>query len=128
MKGGYSLQDDIKTMVLGAIGWTVAIPAVKIAGSAVATPSSNGNKIMAVLVGIGIAASTTPILSFVRGWKTPTEKVRGVALALGTAQVIDGLVHIFMPNFYDQNLNVSVGCAGNIFFGAGLLGIFSAYA
>ena len=47
--------------------------------------------------------------------------------ALGTAQIIDGLVHLFYPSFYHDNPAIGLGCAGNIFYGAGLLGIFSAY-
>ena len=50
-----------------------------------------------------------------------------IALALGAAQTIDGLVHMFMPDFYSADRETSVGCAANIFYGAGLLGIFSAY-
>ncbi|CAB9516179.1 expressed unknown protein [Seminavis robusta] len=117
---------DLTTMAAGATAWAMAIPAVKIAGNGVAT-GSDTNKGLALLVGIGIAYATTPLLSLVLGWKTASEKVRGVALALGTAQTIDGLVHLFYPSFYHENPTVGLGCAGNIFYGAGLLGIFSAY-
>jgi hypothetical protein len=47
--------------------------------------------------------------------------------ALGTAQVIDGLCHLFYPSFYHNDATVGLACAGNIFYGAGLLGILSAY-
>jgi hypothetical protein len=53
--------------------------------------------------------------------------VRGVALALGVAQVTDGLMHMFYPSFYSSDRDVGIACASNIFLGAGLLGIFSAY-
>ncbi|KAL7560103.1 hypothetical protein ACA910_005359 [Epithemia clementina (nom. ined.)] len=123
-------------MAAGATAWALAIPVVQIAGRGI-TPATmgagrggeilSGAKILALLVGMGVAYSTTPLLSALMGWKTPSEKVRGIALALGTAQVLDGLVHMLYPSFYDRNPNVGLACAGNIFYGAGLLGIFSAY-
>jgi hypothetical protein len=48
-------------------------------------------------------------------------------LALGTAQTIDGLVHLIVPHFYDENHRIDIMCAANIFFCAGTLGLFSAY-
>jgi ethanolamine transporter EutH len=125
---------DLKIIAAGALGWTIAIPAVQIAGQGVAvtalesSDNKMGAKVIAVVVGVGIAAATTKLLSTVMGWTTQYERVRGVALALGTAQTIDGLVHIFYPTFYSKDPAVSVGCAGNIFLGAGLLGLFSGYA
>jgi hypothetical protein len=64
---------------------------------------------------------------YIMGWKTPHERARGVALAIGAAQVTDGLMHLFTPDFYSADRNVGLACAGNIFYGAGLLGIFQAY-
>ena len=120
--------DDMFTMALGAGAWAVAIPAVKIAGTSVANEPTGENttKVLACVVGVGIAYITTPLLSYIRNWKTSNEKVRGIALALGTAQVVDGLCHMFYPTFYTNDPSTGLACAGNIFYGAGLLGIFSA--
>jgi ethanolamine transporter EutH len=143
---------DLKTIIAGAIAWTIAIPAVKIAGQAITTVSTATTpikkdedssstvkdktdlkknllvkKTAAVILGFGIAALTSKLLPQIMDWKTQYEKVRGIALALGTAQTIDGLVHIFYPAFYATSPSVSLGCAANIFLGAGLLGLFSAY-
>lgn len=131
-------MNDLKLMAAGAIAWTVAIPAVRIAGNALVGSTGAGTdeghdddkstaKIGAVVVGVTIAVGTATFLPYTMGWKTPYEKVRGIALALGTAQTIDGLVHIFYPAFYASSPAVALGCAANIFFGAGLLGILSAY-
>lgn len=125
--------DDVKSIVAGLVAWTAAIVPVKIAGNAVVDTQKSGNdmmmnKIVAVVVGVGIAGATTPLMSYLMGWKTPSQKVRGIALALGAAQTLDGFMHLFYPAFYSTNPDVSVACAGNIFLGAGLLGIFSAYA
>ena len=117
---------DLQSLAVGAAGWAVAIPAVKIAGSGVANGGTN-EKALALVVGIGIASCTTPLLSYIMSWKTPHERVRGIALALGAAQVTDGLMHLFFPEFYSADKAVGLACAGNIFYGAGLLGIFSAY-
>jgi hypothetical protein len=125
---------DLSTMAVGALAWTAAIVPVKLAGSACADDDAVVRKGrnafhrgVCVLVGIALAAVTTPAMAYLCGWKTPHERVRGIAIALGTAQTIDGLTHIFNPSFYAKNKSVSIACAGNIFFGAGLLGIFSAY-
>lgn len=122
-----TVRDDIVTMIAGAAAWTCAIPAVQFAGCSVAK-GGTGVKLAAVLAGVGIAYGTTPILAYLLGWKTAESKVRGIALALGTAQVIDGLVHIFWPTFYSKGHREGIASAGNIFLGAGLLGIFSCYA
>jgi type IV secretory pathway VirB2 component (pilin) len=122
-----NLRDDITTMIAGAAAWMCAIPAVQVAGRSVAK-GGTGTKVGAVVAGVIIAYGTTPLLSYLFGWKTAHQKVRGIALALGTAQVIDGLVHIFQPSFYSNGHQEGIGCAGNIFLGAGLLGIFSTYA
>jgi hypothetical protein len=117
---------DLTTMAVGAVGWAAAIPAVKMAGAGVAAGGA-GEKSLALVIGVGIAAATTPLLSYLLQWQTPHERVRGVALALGAAQVTDGLFHLFWPAFYAVDAHVGLACAGNIFYGAGLLGIFSAY-
>lgn len=117
--------NDLKTMAAGAAAWAIAVPAVRFAGSA--CTSSEANRYAAVVAGVGIAYATTPLLSKLMKWKTPSEKVRGIALALGTAQVIDGLLHIFVPSFYSDHADTKVACAGNVFLGAGLLGLFSAF-
>ncbi len=77
--------------------------------------------------GIGLAAVTTPALSYLLGWKTREARIRGIALALGMAQTLDGIVHTFYPTFYSTTLNYALAGAGNIFWGAGLLGIFSVF-
>ena len=127
--------NDLKIMAAGAGAWAAAVPAVKIAGNAIVGSDSTAGsdndltvaKTGAVVVGVLIAVGTSKFLPYIMDWKTPYEKVRGIALALGTAQTIDGLVHIFCPTFYATSPAVSVGCAANIFFGAGLLGLLSAY-
>ena len=118
--------DYIKTIIAGAAAWTAAVVPVQIVGRAVAT-GGTGTKIQALVGGIGIAAGTTPLLAYIMNWKTQYARVRGVAIALGTAQIIDGLVHLFVPHFYDENHRIGIMCAANIFFGAGTLGLFSAY-
>jgi hypothetical protein len=120
------MRSDATTFALGAVAWAAAIPAVQWAGPLVANGGTTG-KIIALVVGTAIAASTTPLLARLMGWRTSQERVRGIALALGVAQVLDGLLHFFNPEFYATNHAVGLAAAGNIFLGAGLLGIFSAY-
>ena len=138
MTGNITNNKDMTIMAVGAAAWACAVPAVQMAGRGLMASSSHTSsskdefgflvsRAAALLVGIGIAAGTTPLLSYLLHWQTPSEKVRGIALALGTAQVIDGLVHLFAPDFYDKDPRVGLACAGNIFYGAGLLGIFSAF-
>lgn len=119
--------NDGVALVAGAVAWGAAVPIVKAAGPVVAR-GSTAAKCGMLVVCLGIAAATTPLLSKALGWQTRAERVRGVALALGAAQTIDGLVHFFKPGFYSADSAVAVGAAGSIFAGAGLLGIFSAYA
>jgi hypothetical protein len=119
-------NDDLKSIGIGVIAWSLAVPAVKYAGDAV-VKGGQVTKVVALAFGGGLAASTTPLLSYIMGWKTPHSRVRGIALALGAAQTIDGLVYLFLPDFYSNDPQASVACAGNIFYGAGLLGILSAY-
>ena len=92
-------MSDIQTLVLGAAAWCMAIPAVKIAGNGVASEPSDKfmNKSLAVAVGVGIAYSTTPLLSWIMGWETPNEKVRGIAL-------VGELRHLRSAKFDDRSL------------------------
>lgn len=76
-------SNDLITMAVGASAWVLVIPAVRIAGRGVATGESM-EKGLALLVGIGISYSTTPLLSKLLGWRTSNQKVRGVALVSGT--------------------------------------------
>ena len=55
------------------------------------------------------------------------ERVRGIALALGAAQAIDGLVLVFVPRFYGADADASLGACSSIFLTAGLTGLASAY-
>ena len=59
------------------------------------------------------------------GWKTSEEKTRGIALALGTAQILDGIVHLTYPNVYSDDQTEAIASAGNIFLVAGMLGVLS---
>lgn len=119
-------SDDLSSMVAGAVAWTMAIVPVATAGKVVHA-GGTGTKVLALILGAGIAAGTTPLLAYVMKWKTQYARVRGIAIALGTAQTIDGFVHLFLPHFYNENHSIGIMCSANIFFGAGLLGIFSAY-
>mmetsp|Transcript_44900 Transcript_44900/g.105353 ORF Transcript_44900/g.105353 Transcript_44900/m.105353 type:complete len:124 (-) Transcript_44900:210-581(-) len=122
------MQDgDVKAMVGGALGWGAAIPAVILAGRVTTPESGTTGKVATVAFGVALAVATTPLLSYLLGWKTQPERIRGVALALGTAQTIDGVVHLLRPTFYSENASEGIASAGNIFFGAGLLGIMSVY-
>ena len=118
---------DIKALGMGALAWSLAVPAVKIAGSACAVADPTTNQYISLVFGAGLAVITTPLLSRLMGWSTPHERVRGIALALGVAQTMDGLLHLFRPDFYAADPRTGLACAGNIFYGAGLLGILSAY-
>ena len=73
------MSSDLTTCVVGAIGWALAIPAVKLAGSGVSSGVA-AHKALAIAADIGIAYFTTPLLASLMGWKSPEEKVRGVAL------------------------------------------------
>jgi hypothetical protein len=119
-------SEDVSSMIAGAVAWTMAIVPVATVGKVVHA-GGTGTKVLALILGTGIAAGTTPLLAYVMNWKTQYARVRGIALALGTAQTIDGLVHLFLPHFYNKDHAIGVMCSANIFFGAGLLGIFSAY-
>jgi hypothetical protein len=130
--------NDLTTVLVGATAWVLAIYPVCKVGSMSAeikeevkdktvTGALLHNRILVLILGVGVAAATTPLLGVLCGWKSPEQRVRGIAIALGTAQTIDGLVHMFYPSFYSTNKDVAIACSANIFFGAGLLGIFSAY-
>ncbi len=122
-----SNAEDLKSAVAGAAAWALAIVPVKLVGAATTASSPVTNKLLALALGAGISAATTPLLSAVLGWKTSNDKVRGVAIALGVAQTLDGVVHIFAPNFYSDDPAVALAGAGNVFYGAGILGILSAF-
>jgi type IV secretory pathway VirB2 component (pilin) len=121
------VYSDLITLAAGGAAWTLAIVPVKSVGAFCANGDGPANKMLAMILGVGIAYYATPILSFVLGWTTPYQKVRGVALALGAAQLTDGVTHMWFPTFYNSDHEVGILCASNIFYGAGLLGIFSAY-
>ncbi|KAG7368403.1 hypothetical protein IV203_031146 [Nitzschia inconspicua] len=123
----YNFSSDLLTLAAGAGAWAVAIVPVKTVGSFCANSDGPSNNIIAMALGVGIAYATTPIMSFLLGWTTPYQKVRGIALALGAAQVTDGIINMWFPSFYSSDHHVGVLCASNIFYGAGLLGIFSAF-
>lgn len=122
-----SSTSDATALVAGVAAWAAVIPLVKLAGPVVAN-GSTGTKVALFAALVGFSATTTPIMSRVLGWRTSNEKVRGIALALGAAQVADGLAHFFYPTIYSPDARVAVGAAGAIFAAAGALGIFSAHA
>eukprot|EP01033_Poteriospumella_lacustris_P009941 gene9941-7116_t len=117
---------DLTSLGAGVAIWASVIPVVKYAGQ-VCVDKGNTGKNLFLLIGVGIAAVTTPAMSYLMGWKTREAKIRGIALALGTAQTLDGVVHMLYPHFYSTIPSVALAAAGNIFWGAGLLGIFSVY-
>lgn len=82
---------DVNAMIAGSVAWAVAVPAVMWVGPLTAEGGNTG-KAVALVVGVGIAAATTPLVSSIMGWQTREQRVRGIALALGTAQTIDGIV------------------------------------
>jgi hypothetical protein len=106
--------------------WTMAIVPPETIGKAIAD-GGIGTKVFAIVLSAGIAAGTTPLQLYIMDWKTPHARVGDIAIAIGTAQTMDGLVHLFIPNFYNEDRHTAVMCSANIFFLAGLLGIFSAY-
>ena len=117
-------RTDVKSIGVGVLAWAAAVPVVFLAGPVVAK-GGTGTKLGMLGVGLGIAVATTPLLSYLLGWNSRSDRVRGIALALGTAQVIDGLIFFFRPDFYSPDKGVALAAAGNIFFGAGALGILS---
>jgi hypothetical protein len=123
----YNISSDIITLAAGVGAWGIAILPVKAVGDFCAKSDGPANKIVAMGLGVGIAYFTTPLMSYFLGWTTPYQKVRGIALALGAAQVTDGIVQMWFPTFYHRDHHVAILSASNIFYGAGLLGIFSAY-
>ena len=118
---------DAKSFAAGFAAWAAAIPIVKVAGEYTAD-GATGKLLMMGSVGLGIAFATTPLLSAILGWRTREQRVRGIAIALGVAQTIDGVVHLLYPSFYSSNPSVALSAAGHIFFGAGALGILSAFS
>jgi hypothetical protein len=120
---------DSKALLVGGIAWVCVIPLVRGIGRYTAARTSNRDTRKAIGMGAGVivAAVTTPLISAMLGWETREEKTRGIALGLGVPQLIDGVVHILFPNFYDKDDQIAIQCAGHIFWGAGLLGILSCY-
>jgi hypothetical protein len=121
-----SPQNDVVSLLTGAGAWAVAIPLVKYAADACANGGTD-TKVLFLGIGVGIAWVTTPLLSSILGWRTRQARIRGIALALGMAQTLDGVVHLLYPNFYSASSSAAIAGAGNIFWGAGLLGILSVY-
>ena len=117
---------DLKALAAGAAAWAAAVPIVKLVGPTVAS-GKPAAKAGILLLCLGISAATTPLLARVLGWRSPSERVRGIALALGMAQCVDGLVHFVAPTFYSNDAHAALGSAGAVFFAAGTLGIFSAF-
>lgn len=117
---------DVIALGAGVAVWVAVIPLVQYAGRVCVEQGQTGKNLF-LLIGVGIAAATTPAVSYALGWKTRDAKIRRIALALGAANTIDGLVHILYPHFYSSASPIALAAAGNIFWGAGLLGIFSVY-
>lgn len=118
---------DGRALVAGAAAWAAAAPLVRAVGPVVAR-GSPAAKAGVLALAAGISVLTTPLLARLLGWRTPPERVRGVALALGVAQCIDGLVHFYWPRFYSADAAAALGSSGAVFAAAGVLGICSAYA
>lgn len=121
-----SSSSDLLTLAAGAGAWSLAIVPVKWVGTFCAQGAGPTNKILAMTAVTILAYITTPLMSMLFGWKTPHQKVRGIALALGAAQVTDGIMQLWFPTFYNNDHRVGILSASNIFLGAGLTGIFSA--
>jgi drug/metabolite transporter (DMT)-like permease len=119
---------DGKSAVAGAVFWAAAVPVVKFVGPLTAGKPTPLTLAAVGAFQVGLAYATTPVLSLLLGWKTRDDKVRGIAIGLGVAQALDGLCHLLAPRFYHEDADKAISCAGNIFLGAGLLGIFSAFA
>ena len=122
-----SVNGDLVAIGAGIVVWGAVIPLVRAVARASVSPSP---AVTTGLLGlhVGIAYATTPILSSLLKWNTPTDKVRGIALALGTANALDGVAHLVWPTLYSGDAKEQVAAAGNVFLAAGLLGVFSAYA
>lgn len=120
-------MEDVSAIVAGAAVWALAIPLVRYAGPIIT--GSGGARIGMLAVCAVIAAVTTPAMATVLGWRSRAQRIRGVALALGAAQTIDGLVFAFYPALYVAASNTEVlrGVGSGIMFTAGLTGIASAY-
>jgi len=118
-------MEDAKTLIAGAAAWACAVPVVRFAGPLIAR--GGGPRLAALALCGAIALSTTPVVSYILGWRSRAERMRGIALALGAAQAIDGLVHVFVPRFYGADADASLGACSSIFLTAGLTGLASAY-
>jgi uncharacterized oligopeptide transporter (OPT) family protein len=120
-------QGDAVALAAGAAGWVVAIPVVQFAGS-LAKNEQTPNKLLVLGLGFVISLATTPLIGYFLGWKTRASRIRGIALALGMAQTIDGVVHMFHPEFYSADKVAAHYASSSIFFGAGVLGIASVFS
>jgi len=120
------MSADAKALIAGAAIWAAIIPLVTLAGRATAGSTAT-QKLGLLALHVGIAAATPPVLSYVLGLKTSSERLRSITLALGAAQLLDGVAHIVHPAIYSTSSDVAIASAGNIFLGAGLLGIYSVY-
>jgi hypothetical protein len=117
---------DAKSLAAGALVWLAVIPVVKWAGR-VTVNSTTPQKLGLFALHVAVAAATPPLLTYALSCETSAERLRGVTLALGAAQILDGVAHIVKPNVYSDNAPVAIASAGNVFFAAGLLGVFSVY-
>jgi len=127
--GGGGLGDDLASLGIGALAWASVIPLVSFAGEAIKRQNSSvGPKLLFLGVGAALALVTTPLLARILGWRTRHARVRGIALSLGTAQTLDGIVHMFFPQFYSNDPIAAHYASACVFFGAGTLGIASAFA
>lgn len=116
--------DDLKTMAADPSTCTDVTMPVSTLGK-LESDGETATKLLAFIVGIVIAAGTTSLLPYLTNWKSQYVCFRGIAIALGSAQTIDGLMHLFPPHFYGEDHYIM--CSASIFFGAGLLGIFITY-
>lgn len=119
-------SNDATSAGFGVLGWAVAVPVVRLAGE---ISKSHGDSAKWGVLGLGFSISlfTTPLGGSLLGWKTQDSRIRGIAIALGTAQMIDGVVHMFYPDFYSADPTEARASSAAIFFGAGCLGVLSCF-
>jgi len=108
---------DVQTMVTGAIGWTVAISIVKVAGKGVAVPENGRHCRRHVSIAPPVCwdgRRSTKRCAELRWRWVPPRSLMAWRIS-------------FIPRFTTRIAMYRLDAPGNIFFGAGLLGIFSAY-
>lgn len=120
-------SSDLLSAGVGAVAWGAVIPFVKFAGKAIAATEKNTTKVMVLGAVLALSIVTTPIAGKLLKWERREERIRGVAIGLGIAQTLDGLVHMFNPTFYSNNPVEANYSSAAIFFGAGTLGILSCF-